>query len=164
MARQNRPTTVEQAIKLRRAGLTAQQVKRARIWEMVQLMARGEWETGKTSEELSARWGIPEPTVRGMAAEASRTVDFLTNDRKRVLSTVLARLHQIGEQDGNDRVQALRTILENMGELRGRQDVYLHHDPFAGWSEEDFREYAETGHIPERHRKEGGEGDVPARA
>jgi hypothetical protein len=135
-----------------RRQLTASEVKRARVWQVVQMMIRGEFERGTTPDALAEEWEIPVATVHTITAEASRTAEFLAGDRTAVLEALRARLHDISAQDGPDRVQAIRTLLEHMGELwqRQRHEVHIKRDPLSDWTEDEVRAYAETGELPAR--------------
>ncbi len=138
--------------------------KTRRVYRIAMLMAAGEWERGTTAAELAEEWELSEVSVRDMSAEASRLLELTTEDRQALVNLVRVRLRQIGEADGNDRVQALRTILEHMGELWQRQkhEVHVHRDPLEEWTDEEMREYLNSGRTPERLR-ERGNGD-PSRA
>lgn len=95
---------------------------RARVWYLARLMASGLWKP-KRQVEFAAIWKLERMTVRRMAAEASRILDITINDRAQLLKLMQARLVEISDQDGPDRVQALRTLYEHLGELRQRQEL-----------------------------------------
>lgn len=97
-------------------------VKRDRIFRIAATMATGEWNKGR-AKELREEWGLTASYLRFMAAEASRLLEFTTNDRVKLVTAGRLRLQQIAAQDGPDRVQALRTLFEQMGELRKRVEV-----------------------------------------
>lgn len=96
--------------------------RRGRIYAMSQLMAAGLWERGWTARQLCKHWGIPLGTVKGMSAEASHILDIVTNDKQTLLNLLRSRLLDIATQDDTDRVQAARTILEHLGELRHKHE------------------------------------------
>lgn len=98
--------------------------KRARVYAIAQLMASGEWGDGTDhTKRLAEEWGLAIPSVQHMAAEASRLLEFTTTDRDHLVRLTRLRLREVGEENGRDRVFALRTILEHLGELRKRVEV-----------------------------------------
>lgn len=97
-------------------------VKRARIFHIAKLMAAGEW-SDAVEAELVLEWGLKPVTVRNMAAEASRICDYCTNDRAKLVSISRVRLAQIASEDAPDRVQAIRTQFEHLGELKKRVEM-----------------------------------------
>lgn len=132
---------------------TPQQVKRARIFEIAQLMASGEWRSSmaKTLAKAwsSPKWQVSVKTVQHYSAEASRLVDYTTGQRDKLVSIARLRLLEVLQQDENDRVPAARTLLEHMGELR--QNIVLKQpDPFEGWTEDEITAYADKGEKPTR--------------
>lgn len=134
---------------------TPQETKRARIFEIAQLMASGEWRSSM-AKTLAKAWSTPQwqvsvKTVQHYSAEASRLLDYTTGQRETLVKIARLRLLEIAQQNENDRVPALRTMLENLGELR-QHHVVQPVDQFAGWTEAEIQEYANTGVIPERHR------------
>jgi len=158
MRKKGRTRTSSQRARARSpADPSPSEVKRERVWQVVQLMARGEYRTAETDKLLAEEWGIPLSTVQGITAEASRTTEFLANDRAKVLEVLRARLHEIASQDAPDRVQAIRTLLEHHGELWQRQkhEVTLRTDPFDGWTQAEIDHYAGTGEVPERLKTKG---------
>jgi len=132
---------------------TPQEVKRGRIFEIAQLMARGEWRSSM-AKTLAKAWSTPQwqvsvKTVQHYSAEASRLVDYTTGQREKLVSIARGRLLQVLQQDESDRVPAARTLLEHMGELR--QNIVLKQpDPFEGWTEEEIQAYADKGEKPAR--------------
>lgn len=133
--------------------LTPQELKRARIFEIAQLMASGEWRAS-TAKVLAKRWSSPKwtmsvKTVQHYSAEASRLVDYTTGQREKLVAIARLRLLQVLQEDESDRVQAARTLLEHMGELR-QNIVVKPPDPFEGWTEEEVIAYGDTGERPER--------------
>jgi hypothetical protein len=100
----------------------APDVKRSRIFRIATAIAAGEW-NAELETELTREWKLAPPTVRHMIAEASRIVDYHTGDRAKLVSLHRLRLSQIAGEDGPDRVQAIRTSLEHLGELRKRVEV-----------------------------------------
>lgn len=98
--------------------------KRARVYEIAQLMASGEWGDGIAhSQRLVAEWQLSESNVRLMASEASRLLEYTTTDREHLVRLTRLRLREVGDENGRDRVLALRTLLEHLGELRKRVEV-----------------------------------------
>jgi hypothetical protein len=135
--------------------LTPQELKRARIFEIAQLMASGEWRASM-AKVLAKRWSSPAwtmsvKTVQHYSAEASRLVDYTTGQREKLVSIARLRLLQVLQENESDRVQAARTLLEHMGELR-QTHVIQPADPFDGWSEAEMDHYSKTGEVPERFR------------
>lgn len=98
------------------------EVKRARIFHLAKLIAAGEC-TGEAQEQLRAQWRLKAVSVRLMVAEASRIVDYCTNDRAKLIAISRVRLAQIAAEDAPDRVQAIRTQFEHLGELRKRVEM-----------------------------------------
>lgn len=127
---------------------TAQELKRSRIFELAQLMASGEWRP-KMAKRYAEMWTVSVKTVQHYTAEASRLLDFTTNQRATLVSIARVRLLQVLQENETDRVQAARTLLEHLGELR-QQHVVPATDPFEGWSDDEIKVYAETGKRPER--------------
>jgi hypothetical protein len=133
--------------------LTPQEIKRGRIFEIAQLMASGEWRASM-AKVLAKRWSSPAwmmsvKTVQHYSAEASRLVDYTTGQREKLVSIARLRLLQVLQENESDRVQAARTLLEHMGELR-QNIVVKAPDPFEGWTEEEVIAYGDTGQRPER--------------
>lgn len=125
-------------------AIEAAEAKRKRIWHIAQLIAAGMWtkdQSRKYTQELAAEWGVTFMTVRAYAAEASRWVDMSTGDREKLRDLVRQKLTQWMQEDGHDRVQAARTALEHLGELRQNVAVTTP-DPFEGWTEEQLEAYA----------------------
>jgi hypothetical protein len=138
--------------------LTPQEIKRGRIFEIAQLMASGEWRASM-AKVLAKRWSSPAwtmsvKTVQHYSAEASRLVDYTTGQREKLVSIARLRLLQVLQENETDRVQAARTLLEHMGELR-QVHVMKPPDPFEGWTEDEIMKHAETGEYPERLRSKG---------
>jgi predicted transcriptional regulator len=124
--------------------------RRARVWHIAQLIAGGMWtkeRARKYSQELAHEWGVTHMTIRGYAAEASRWVDMSTGDRQKLVDLVRQKLTQWVQEDGHDRVQAARTALEHLGELRQNVAVTTP-DRFEGWTEEQLQKFATTGEMP----------------
>lgn len=132
---------------------TPQEVKRARIFEIAQLMASGEWRASM-AKVLAKAWSTPQwqvsiKTVQHYSAEASRLVDYTTGQRERLVNIARLRLLEVLQENETDRVAAARTLLEHMGELR--QNVVLKQpDPFEGWTEDEITAYADKGERPAR--------------
>ena len=133
---------------------TPQQVKRARIFEIAQLMASGEWRSSmaKTLAKAwsSPQWTVSVKTVQHYSAEASRLLDYTTGQRETLVKIARLRLLEVAQQNENDRVPAIRTLLENLGELRQSINVKPVLDPFEGWSDEEILKFGDTGQRPER--------------
>ncbi len=96
---------------------------RGRVWYIARLMAAGAWKRGRSDRELAELWGLERTSVRKLSAEASRLLEHTVNDRNQLLKLMQTRLVEIADQDGPDRVQALRTLYEHLGELRQRQEL-----------------------------------------
>jgi hypothetical protein len=131
-----------------KAPPTAQELKRARIFELAQLMAAGEWKP-KMAKRFAELWSVSVKTVQHYTAEASRLLDLTTNQRATLVAITRVRLLQVLHENETDRVQAARTLLENLGELR-QQHVHQVADPFEGWTEAEITAYADKGQRPER--------------
>lgn len=133
---------------------TPQEVKRGRIFQIAQLMASGEWRASmaKTLAKSwsTASWAVSVKTVQHYSAEASRLLDYTTGQREKLVQIARVRLLEIAQQDETDRVPAVRTLLENLGELRQNVTVKPAHDPFEGWTDEEITRYGDTGERPER--------------
>jgi hypothetical protein len=97
-------------------------VKRDRIFCIASTMAIGEW-NDEHAEGLREKWGLTAVYLRFMAAEASRLLEYTTNDRAKLIAAARVRLQQIAAQDGPDRVLAQRTLLEHLGEMRRRVEM-----------------------------------------
>lgn len=69
------------------------------------------------------RWHIAVATVQDMTAEASRWLTVFVRDRQQMVDFCRLRLLAIQDENGPDRVQALRTLLASMGALHNRSDV-----------------------------------------
>ena len=98
--------------------------KRRRVFAIARTMVAGEWGDGKEATKLLCKeWKLAEKTVQHMAAEAGRLLDFHVKDRDALVRLGQLRLREIGEENGPDRVQAWKTLFENLGELRKRMEV-----------------------------------------
>lgn len=128
---------------------TPQELKRSRIFEIAQLMAAGEWRPAM-AKSLGKVWGLDKKTVQHYSAEASRLLDYTTGQRERLVNIARVRLLEVMQENETDRVQAARTLLEHLGELRQNIQLRPTHDPFVGWSEEEVQHYADTGEKPGR--------------
>lgn len=128
----------------------AQELKRSRIFHIAQLMVSGEWRS-HMAKSLGTQWGLETKTVQHYSAEASRLCDFATGQREALVKIARLRLLEVLQQDEPDRVPAMRTMLEHLGELR-TNNVAQPIDPFEGWTEQEKEHYATTGEIPERFR------------
>lgn len=107
-----------------RAEQATSEEKRRRVFYIARAMVAGEWGDGKAmTKQLMREWRLAEKTVQHMAAEASRLLDFHVNDRDSLVRLGQLRLREIGEENGADRVQAWKTLFENLGELRKRMEV-----------------------------------------
>jgi hypothetical protein len=135
-----------------------QALKRARIFQIAQLMASGEWRSSMAKdlarEWSDERWKVSVKTVQHYSAEAGRLVDFTTGQRDTLVKMARVRLLQVAHEDETDRVQAIRTLLENLGELR-QQHVVTQVDPFEGWSEAELETFADKGERPARFGRRG---------
>lgn len=132
---------------------TPQEIRRSRVFHIAQLMASGEWRSSM-AKSLAKQWSTPAwevkpKTVQHYSAEASRLLDYTTGQRETLVKIARVRLLEVMQQDENDRVQAMRTLLEHLGELR-QINIVQPADPFAGWSEEEADHYSKTGEMPER--------------
>lgn len=100
------------------------EVKRARVFLIARTMTAGEWGDGKAkTKEFAKEWKLSPVTVQWMAAEASRLLDFHTNQRAELVAIGQLRLREIGEENGADRVPAWRTLFENLGALQKRVEM-----------------------------------------
>lgn len=97
-------------------------VKTQRVFRIVRLMNSGTY-TPETVKELATEWGLAPPTVAVMACEAKRILDITVDDRKALVRELELRLMEIAKLDGPDRVQAVRTQFEHLGELRKRVEL-----------------------------------------
>lgn len=127
---------------------TPQELKRARIHHIAQLMVSGEWRA-HMAKSLGKQWGMATKTVQHYSAEASRLCDFVTGQRETLVKIARVRLLEVLHQNENDRVPAVRTLLEHLGELRQNVTVKPA-DPFEGWTEEEIQGYADKGERPAR--------------
>jgi hypothetical protein len=98
--------------------------RRDRVFFIAELMASNEWRP-KRSKELAVEWGVLAVTVRAMAAEASRLLEYTTGDREQLVKLARLKLRAIIEGGGDEKVYAIRTLLEHLGELRTRQKVEM---------------------------------------
>ena len=101
---------------------------RQRVSHVILLMAQGEWDKKTTADQLAEEWGVQPITVRHLAAEASRYLDLAKDDRGQLEGFIRAQLVDIAKQGGNDRVNALRTLLENKGLLRQKRELTHKHE------------------------------------
>jgi hypothetical protein len=97
--------------------------KRARVFLIAKLMACGEWKGTSSEEALATEWNRALSTVQGMAAEASRLLEWTTNDRALLIKLGRLRLQEIAAEDGNDRVQAVNILFQSLGALQHRAKV-----------------------------------------
>lgn len=97
-------------------------VKRERVFYIAEEMACDRWRP-KHAKELGELWGLATSTVQDMAGEASRLLEFATGKIERLEQLVKARLYEIQNENGDDRVQALKLLSEVCGLLRQRVDV-----------------------------------------
>jgi hypothetical protein len=140
----------------RRAGSKAPvepSEKTRRVHRIATMMLAGEWNNRASHKALAAEWGCAVPTVRGMAAEASRLCDLTTNQRAKLVEISRLRLFEVSQQDEPDRVTAARTLLESLGELRQRNLVTEEVDPLTSWTDAELDEFAKSGKVPERSIK-----------
>jgi hypothetical protein len=119
MGRASRPPKTPRA---RAAEVTPEQ-KRERVMAIASLMARSEWQRGVTKHELAEKWGVTAGTVDMYAGEASRLLEYTICDRDELERYCRFRLREISDQDRPDRVQALQTMLKNIGRLNEKLDV-----------------------------------------
>lgn len=127
--------------------------KTRRVHRIATMMLAGEWNNRASHKALAKEWGCAVPTVRGMAAEASRLCDLTTNQRAKLVEISRLRLFEVSQQDESDRVIAARTLLESLGELRQRSLVTETVDPLTSWTDEELEEFAMSGKVPETFRK-----------
>ena len=98
--------------------------RKARTFVIAQLMAANAYGR-KQEREFAAAWNCKRNTVRRIAIEASRLLEWTTSDRETLRKVVEVRLMQIANENDGDRVQALRTILEATGLLRQQHEIEL---------------------------------------
>lgn len=122
---------------------------RRRVYRIAELMAAGEW-SPDLEPQLAAEWELAPGTIRKMTAEASRLLEYTTEDRQKLINLTRLRLQRILEDDDNDRVAAARTLLEHLGELRQFHMVRRQIDKFEGWTDQEIATFVETGVRPER--------------
>ena len=127
-------------------------VKRERIFAISKLMASGEWERGVTAGHLGLEWGLAEQTVVDMACEASRLLELVVGGKGELERIYRLRLLQIAQENGHDRVPAIRVGLENLGliQQRLRQELHIRRDLVDDMTEEEVRAFAESGELPAR--------------
>ena len=111
-----------------RAPAATPEERQGRISHIVLLMVQNEWQRGASEKELAVEWGLEKGTVHQMAAEASRYLDLAKDDRGQLEGFIRAQLVDIAKQGGNDRVNALRTLLENKGLLRQKRETVHKYD------------------------------------
>jgi len=135
--------------RVRARSVEGMRLRRDRVFQIATLMATRQWNKAK-QKEVVAEWRLAFTTVSHYAAEASRLLEWTTNDREVLVKFVNLRLVAVAEENGHDRVPALRTILEHLGELMLRQHhtIKRAHDPFDGWTDDEIRIYGETGERP----------------
>lgn len=136
---------------VRRTGapLTPPQERRGRVFRIAELMAVGEWKPAM-AREVAREWGLATNTVRHMAAEASRLVEVTTGDAQHLRNLARLKIRKWLDEEGPDRAQLVRTLLEHLGELRNVHHVTQAPDPFEGWSEAEISHFADTGELPPR--------------
>lgn len=97
-------------------------VKTQRVFQIVRDMNSNRW-SPERAHELATEWGLAPSTVTVMACEASRILTITVEDRKAMVRELELRLMEISKLDGPDRVQAIRTQFEHLGELRKRVEL-----------------------------------------
>lgn len=130
------------------AARASEQVKQ-RVWHIAELMAGGEWRP-TLIRLLAKQWGVNAVTVRSYSAEAKRLVELTTDDRTKLVALAEVKLRKwIGEDNVKDRVQAVRTLLEHLGELRQNVTVSTP-NPTADWTDDELERFIQTGERPKR--------------
>lgn len=120
------------------------------VFAVAKMMAVGEFERGKTAQRIAAEEQMSLTALQNICAEASRFVELSTTaGRPELVRMARVRLAEIAGQDGKDRVTALKTLLEHLGEMRQKIKLSRDEDFFAGWDERDLESYAATGKLPE---------------
>jgi hypothetical protein len=123
--------------------------KQRRIFTIALLMAEGEWRPS-LAKDLAGEWKLEPKTVQHYSAEAGRLVTYTADQRETLVKVARLRLRQIGLEDGPDRVQAWRTLLENLGELRQQHTVRHAPTDYDGWTQAEIEEYVLSGRYPDR--------------
>lgn len=126
----------------------------ARVGVIAEAMVCGTW-TRKSSRALAGAWGMTPTTVRRYAAEASALLDLATAQRAKLINLARLRLTEIALENGPDRVAALRTLLEHLGELRQRHLVTPSRDPVSEMTDDELEAFASSGAVPERLQTAG---------
>lgn len=100
-------------------------LKTRRVFYIAMRMAANRWPRGgKQIKELAEEWELEPATVRGMSSDAARLLDLIGH-RKQLVEIGRIRLLEIMNENGSDRVSAIRTMFENLGELSSRKKVEL---------------------------------------
>lgn len=103
--------------------------KRSRVWEAGRLMARGEYVTGQTDKELAAKWGVAVNTAQHITAEASRTIQIVSDGGEELKRLLSARLAEIQDENGPDRVQAIKVLFDAFGFITRQHKVEVSNAP-----------------------------------
>jgi len=100
--------------------------KTRRIFYIATRMAANQWprKGGKHYKELAELWQLSESSIKDMACDAGRLLELIGH-RSELVQVGRMRLLEIMGENGSDRVAAIRTLFENLGELSSRKKVEL---------------------------------------
>lgn len=84
-----------------------------KVFWMAEVLAAGQWPSDSTGYEfLRRRWGCSVSNIARLVNMANAGLKLVTGDTpERLEALAKLRLYQIGQEDGRDRVHALKTIL-----------------------------------------------------
>lgn len=93
-----------------------------KVNRVLAMMVAKRWKRGESAEELASEWGCTKHAVEQVACEAKHLLEII-GEPETVLQTASAELLRISLESGNDRVPALRVMLEATGQLRQKVEV-----------------------------------------
>lgn len=142
-----------------------------RVNVIVEKFNSGLWVPGITDLELATEWNVSRERVANLAAEASRVmrraVGPIADDiRMQLVAMVhgvriraMARTYVnkkgklLGSPDFRAELDAIRLISELLGVRQLKVSVSEAKDRFAGWTEQELLDFANTGEVPIRIMK-----------
>lgn len=103
---------------------------RLRVGHIADLMLRKRYVKGVTAPELAVEWGLEVNTVEHDAVEASRLLKAM-GEPEAVKEIAMLECSRIVAESGQDRVPALRLMLEATGNLKQKHEVIVQTKPDA---------------------------------
>lgn len=123
-----------EAVELTREHVPDPGSSRGRILAIIDLMVAGEFERGVTTRELQEQWGVPEGSMKGYCASASRHLELL-GSREHVMQLIQVHAERWVREAGQDRVGSAKLLLETVGGIT-QQHIVKHE--LSGRSEQEL--------------------------